>query len=70
MSLALKSKSAWNVLVVVIKVRADRSLTIWVDATIDQFRFYPESGPCEFRLSKIELLVPTEEESRYGRESY
>lgn len=46
------------------KVRADRSLTIWVDATIDQFRCYPDSGPCEFRLSKIELLVPTEEESR------
>lgn len=48
------------------KVRANRSLTMWVDATIDQFRFYPDSGPCEFRLSKIELLVPTEEESRQG----
>jgi hypothetical protein len=51
------------------KVRADRSLTIWVDATIDQFRFYPDSGPCEIRLSKIELLVPIEEESRHGRKA-
>jgi hypothetical protein len=51
------------------KVCADRLLTILVDATIDQFRFYPDSGPCELRLSKIELLVPTEEESRHGRKA-
>ena len=37
--------------------------------TIDQFRFYPDSGPCEIRLWKIELLVPIEEESRQGRKA-
>jgi len=39
------------------KVRTDRTLTAWVDADIDQFRIYPDSVPCELRLSKIELLV-------------
>ena len=42
------------------KVRTDRSLTIWLDSTIDQFRLHPDSAPCEFRVSKIELLVPVE----------
>jgi hypothetical protein len=42
------------------KVRTDRSLTIWIDSIIDQFRLYPDSAFCEFRLSKIELLVPVE----------
>jgi hypothetical protein len=46
------------------RVRTERSLTIWVDATIDQFRIYPDAVPCEFRLSGIELLTPIEEESR------
>jgi hypothetical protein len=41
-------------------MRADRSLMIWGNAAIDQFRFYLDSGACEFRFSKIELLVPTE----------
>ena len=39
-------------------IRTERTLTAWVDATIDEFRLYPESGPFEFRLPKIELLVP------------
>jgi hypothetical protein len=40
------------------KVRTDRTLTIWIDATMDQIRIYPDSSPCEFRLSGIQLLVP------------
>jgi len=40
------------------KVRTDRTWTIWIDATIDQIRIRPDSAPCEFRLSRIELLVP------------
>ena len=39
-------------------LRAERTLTAWVDATIDEFRLYPESGPFEFRLPEIELLLP------------
>jgi hypothetical protein len=40
------------------KVRTERILTIWVDTTIDQFRIYLESAPCEVRFSRIELLLP------------
>lgn len=43
-------------------LRSDRTLTVWVDATIDQFRLYPDDAPCEFRLSRIELLVPDQVE--------
>jgi hypothetical protein len=38
------------------KVRRERTLTVWVDAIIDQFRIYPDSAPCEFQLSRIELI--------------
>ena len=41
-------------------IRTERTLTAWVDATIDQFRLYPEYGPFEFRLPEIELLVPVD----------
>ena len=40
------------------KVHTDRTWTIWIDATIDQIRICPDPAPCEFRLSRIELLVP------------
>jgi hypothetical protein len=40
------------------KVRYDRTLTVWVDSTIDEIRLYPDFAPCDFRLSKLELLVP------------
>jgi hypothetical protein len=39
------------------KVRTDRTLTAWIDADIDQLLIYPDSVPCQIRLSKIELLV-------------
>lgn len=39
-------------------VRIERTLTVWIDTAIDRIRIYPDSAPCEFRLSKIELLVP------------
>jgi len=39
------------------KVRAERTLTVWIDDEIDQFRIYPDSVPCELRLSSIELLA-------------
>jgi hypothetical protein len=39
-----------------VKVRTDRTLTVWIDDEIDQFRIYPDSVPCELRLSRIELL--------------
>ena len=38
------------------KVRTDRTLTVWIDAEVDHFRIYPDSAPCELRLSGIELL--------------
>ena len=41
-------------------IRTERTLTAWIDATIDQFRLYPEFGPFEFRLPRIELLVPAD----------
>ena len=40
------------------KLRTIRKLTVWVDTTIDEFRLYPDSAPCELRLSGIELLEP------------
>ena len=43
------------------KVRTMRKLTIWVDTTIDEFRLYPDSAPCEVRFSSIELLEPASE---------
>jgi hypothetical protein len=39
------------------KVRTDRTLTVWIDDEIDQFRIYPDTVPCELRLSRIEVLV-------------
>jgi hypothetical protein len=39
-------------------VRTERTLTVWIDTVIDRIRIYPDNAPCEFRLSKIELLVP------------
>ena len=39
-------------------LRTEGTLTVWINGTIDQFRIYPDYAPCEFRLSKIELLVP------------
>ncbi len=40
------------------KLRTIRKLTVWVDTTIDEFRLYPDSAPCEVRFSSIELLEP------------
>src|SRR5262249_42176004 len=40
------------------KLLTERTLTVWVDATIDQFRIYLDAAPCEVRFSRIELLVP------------
>jgi hypothetical protein len=40
------------------KVRTERTLTMWVDTKIDQFRIYLDSAPCDVRFSSIELLVP------------
>jgi hypothetical protein len=40
------------------RVRTERTLTMWVDATIDQLRIYPDSAPCDVRFSNVELLVP------------
>lgn len=41
-----------------VKVRTMRKLTVWLDATIDEFRCYPDSAPCEVRFSSVELLEP------------
>jgi hypothetical protein len=41
------------------KVRSDRVLTVWVDRTIDQFKIYPDTVSCEFRLPEVEVLLPT-----------
>ena len=40
------------------KMHTIRKLTVWVDRTIDEFRLYPDSAPCEVRFSGIELLEP------------
>ncbi|PYI76659.1 MAG: hypothetical protein DMF01_03490, partial [Verrucomicrobia bacterium] len=39
-----------------VKVHSERTLTIWIDTEIDQFRIYVEPA-CEVRFSTIELLV-------------
>ena len=39
-----------------VKVHSERTLTIWIDSEIDQFRIYVEPA-CEVRFSTIELLV-------------
>src|SRR5262249_61446018 len=39
------------------KVRTERTLTIWVDTKIDQFRIYLDSAPCAVRFTRLELLV-------------
>jgi hypothetical protein len=41
-----------------VKAHTMRKLTVLVDATIDEFRLYPDSAPCEVRFSSIELLEP------------
>src|SRR5262249_37937189 len=35
-------------------------MTVWVDDTIDEFRFHPDTTDpsCSFQLSEITLLVP------------
>jgi len=38
-----------------VKVHSERTLTIWIDSEIDQFRIYVEPA-CEVRFSTIELL--------------
>ena len=43
-----------------VTIRTERTLTAWVDRTIDQFLIYPEVGGFEFRLVGIEVLVPLE----------
>jgi hypothetical protein len=49
------------------KIRTERTLTIWVDADIDQFRIYPDGAPCDFRLSKVQVLTPLEDGSNTSR---
>jgi hypothetical protein len=38
------------------KVRTERTLTVWIDDEIDQFRIYPDTVPCQLRLASIDLL--------------
>lgn len=42
---------------------ADNVLTIWVNDRLDQFRIYPDTKPCVFRLSGMVLLVPRNREA-------
>jgi hypothetical protein len=39
----------------------EKTLTIWVNETIDQFRIQPDTKPCDFRLAEIVVLVPSAE---------
>lgn len=41
------------------KVRTERVLTVWIDARLDQIRIYPDSLPCDFRLSAVDFLTAT-----------
>jgi hypothetical protein len=36
----------------------EQTVTIWVNATIDRFRVYPDDKPYVFKLSEVVLLVP------------
>jgi hypothetical protein len=45
-----------------VKVRSERTLTIWIDSEIDQFRICVEPA-CEVRFSTIELLVSAAQHS-------
>ena len=38
------------------RLRTQRTLTVWIDEAIDQFRIYPESGPYEFKVSGVQLI--------------
>jgi hypothetical protein len=38
--------------------RGERTMTIWVNDTVDRFRIHPDNKPCVFRLSRIVLLAP------------
>jgi len=49
------------------KIRTERTLTIWVDANIDQFRIYPDVAPCDLQLSKVQVLTPLESGSGSSR---
>jgi hypothetical protein len=45
----------------------DRTITIWVNDIIDQFRIDPDVKPCVIRIAKIELLVPAADRARVQR---
>jgi hypothetical protein len=47
--------------------RAQGTLTIWVNETIDQFRVDPDVKPCVIRIAKIELLVLAADDARVQR---
>ena len=36
----------------------DRDVTVWICEDIARFRIQPDNQPCEFRISKLVLLVP------------
>jgi hypothetical protein len=38
----------------------ERTTTVWVHDTIDQFRIHPDNKPCAFTLTEITLLVPAD----------
>lgn len=40
------------------KVRTQRTLTVWIDASVDQIRIYPDSLPFVYELPLVELLTP------------
>jgi hypothetical protein len=41
--------------------KSEKAFTVWVNASIDQFRVYPDTSPCVFRPLQITILVPVKE---------
>jgi hypothetical protein len=42
--------------------QAEKTITIWVDGVIDQFRIHPDQKPFVLEISEIVLLLPEDDE--------
>jgi hypothetical protein len=42
-------------------VPGEKTKTVWIDDTIDRFRFDPDNKPCTVKLKEITLLVPSDD---------
>lgn len=43
------------------------NVTVWIGDIIDQFRVHPDNKECDFRISKMVLLVPVADQNISSR---